>query len=68
MESAQAERSAAASNQKQAIAEERRYAILVSQKVVSQSEYDLVHLSAEEARARLEKADRALKLATSQLG
>lgn len=68
MESAQAERSAAVSNKEQAIAEERRYAILVSQKIVSQSEYDLKHLSAEEARARLEKADRALSLAESQLG
>ncbi len=68
MESAQAERDAAVSNKDQAITEERRYATLLSKNVVSQSEYDLKHLSAEEARARLEKADRALKLATSQLG
>ena len=68
MESAQAERSAAVSNKDQAIAEERRYVTLLSKNVVSQSEYDLKHLSAEEARARLEKADRSLKLATSQLG
>ena len=68
MESAQAERDAAASNKDQAITEERRYGTLLSKNVVSQSEYDLKHLSAEEARARLEKADRALKLATSQLG
>jgi RND family efflux transporter MFP subunit len=68
MESAQAERNAAVSNKDQAITEERRYATLLSKNVVSQSEYDLKHLSAEEARARLEKADRSLKLATSQLG
>jgi RND family efflux transporter MFP subunit len=68
MESAQAERDAAVSNKDQAITEEKRYATLLSKNVVSQSEYDLKHLSAEEARARLEKADRALKLATSQLG
>jgi RND family efflux transporter MFP subunit len=68
MESAQAERNAAVSNKDQAITEEQRYATLLSKNVVSQSEYDLKHLSAEEARARLEKADRSLKLATSQLG
>ncbi|WP_319761102.1 efflux RND transporter periplasmic adaptor subunit [Maridesulfovibrio sp.] len=68
MESAEAERSAAVSNKKQATAEERRYAILLSKNTVSRSEYDLKHLSAEEARARLEKADRAFKLATSQRG
>ena len=68
MESAQAERDAAVSNKDQALTEERRYATLLSKNVVSQSEYDLKHLSAEEARARLEKADRSLKLATSQLG
>lgn len=68
MESAQAERNAAVSNQDQAITEQQRYATLLSKNVVSQSEYDLKHLSAEEARARLEKADRSLKLAASQLG
>ena len=68
MESAQAERNAAVSNNDQAITEERRYATLLSKNVVSQSEYDLKHLSAEEARARLDKADRSLKLAKSQLG
>jgi RND family efflux transporter MFP subunit len=68
MESAQAERSAAVSNKDQATTEERRYAALLSKNVVSQSEYDLKHLSAEEARARLTRADRSLKLATSQLG
>ncbi|EKO39087.1 MAG: RND family efflux transporter, MFP subunit [Solidesulfovibrio magneticus str. Maddingley MBC34] len=68
MESAQAERNAAVSNKDQAITEEQRYATLLSKNVVSQSEYDLKHLSAEEARARLDKADRSLKLATSQLG
>jgi len=68
MESAQAERSAAVSNKDQAATEEGRYAALLSKNVVSQSEYDLKHLSAEEARGRLVKADRSLKLANSQLG
>ena len=68
MESAQAERNAALSNKDQAITDERRYATLLSKHVVSQSEYDLKHLAADEARARLERADRSLKLATSQLG
>lgn len=67
MESAQAEVKAALSNKDQAITEEQRYATLLSKHVVSQSEYDLKHLSAAEARARLERADRSLKLATSQL-
>jgi RND family efflux transporter MFP subunit len=68
MESAQAERNAALSNKDQAITDEHRYATLLSKRVVSQSEYDLKHLSADEARARLERADRSLKLAMSQLG
>jgi RND family efflux transporter MFP subunit len=68
MESAQAERNAANSNKEQAMKDEQRYATLLSKHVVSQSEYDLKHLSADEARARLERADRSLKLAISQLG
>ena len=68
MESAQAEVNAAHSNKEQAITEEKRYATLLAKHVVSQSEYDLKHLAADEARARLERADRALKLAISQLG
>lgn len=67
-ESTQAEWKAAISNQEQAATEERRYATLLSRHVVSQSEYDLKHLAAEEARARLEKAERTHKLAVSQLG
>jgi len=68
MESAQAELKAARSNEEQSITEERRYTTLLAKNVVSQSEYDLKHLSADEARARREKADRSSKLATSQLG
>ncbi len=67
MESARAERDAARSNKEQTITDERRYATLLSKNVVSQSEYDLKHLAADEARARMERADRSLKLALSQL-
>lgn len=68
MESAQAEVKAALSNKEQAATEERRYVTLLSKNVVSQSEYDLKHLAADEARARLERAERSLGLAMSQLG
>ncbi|WP_243357578.1 efflux RND transporter periplasmic adaptor subunit [Fundidesulfovibrio terrae] len=68
MESAQAELRAANSNREQAATDERRYSKLLSGQVVSQSEYDLKHLSADEARGRQERADRSLKLAVSKLG
>lgn len=68
MESAQAELSAANSNRQQAATDERRYSRLLSEHVVSQSEFDLKHLSADEARGRQERADRSLKLAVSKLG
>lgn len=68
MESAEAELRAALSNRAQAASDEKRYATLLSKQVVSQSEYDLKHLSADEARARVERADSTLKLAQSQLG
>ena len=67
LESAQAELRAAHSNKEQTVTDERRYLKLLSEHVVSQSEYDLKHLSADEARSRLEKADRAVKLAASKL-
>ena len=66
-ESAQAELKAASSNVSQTSSEEKRYAYLLSQSVVSQSEYDLKRLQSDEAKARLEKADRAFKLAQNQL-
>lgn len=68
MESAQAELRAANSNKEQAFTDERRYSKLLSGQVVSQSEYDLKHLSADEAKGRQERADRSLKLAMSKLG
>lgn len=68
VESAQAELRAALSNRDQAASDEKRYATLLSKQVASQSEYDLKHLSAEEARSRVERADSALRLAMSQLG
>jgi len=68
VESAQAELRAALSNRDQTSTDEKRYATLLSKQVVSKSEYDLKHLSAEEARSRVERADSALKLAISQLG
>lgn len=67
MESAQAEFQAATSNKAQALSDERRYAVLLSKNVISQSEYDLKHLAADEARARLDKAVRALDLAKNRL-
>jgi RND family efflux transporter MFP subunit len=57
----------ASSNREQTVTDERRYLKLLSEHVVSQSEYDLKHLSADEARGRLERADRAVKLAVSKL-
>jgi RND family efflux transporter MFP subunit len=66
-ESAQAELKAAFSNVSQTSSEEKRYAYLLSRHVVSQSEYDLKRLQSDEAKARLEKADRACKLAQNQL-
>ena len=68
VESAQAELKAAFSNRDQTSSDEKRYATLLSKRVVSNSEYDLKHLSADEARSRVERADSALKLAISQLG
>lgn len=68
VESAQAELRAALSNRDQTSSDERRYATLLSKQVVSNSEYDLKHLSADEARSRVERAGSALKLAISQLG
>jgi RND family efflux transporter MFP subunit len=68
VESAQAELRAALSNRDQAASDEKRYATLLSKQVASQSEYDLKHLSAEEARSRVERADSTLRLAMSQLG
>lgn len=68
VESAQAELKAALSNKDQTSSDEKRYATLLSKRVVSNSEYDLKHLSADEARSRVERADSALKLAIRQLG
>jgi RND family efflux transporter MFP subunit len=68
MESAQAELRAANSNREETVKDERRYSKLLSEHVVSQSEFDLKHLSADEARGRQETADRSLKLAVSKLG
>lgn len=67
VESARAERQAALSNREQARRDETRYATLLSKQVVSQSEYDLKHLAADEARARVERAESALQLALRQL-
>lgn len=67
LESAQAELKAASSNVSQTSTEEKRYAYLLSQHVVSQSEYDLKRLQSDEAKARLGKADDTVKLAQNQL-
>jgi RND family efflux transporter MFP subunit len=68
VESAQAELRAALSNRDQTASDDKRYATLLAKHVVSQSEYDLKHLAADEARSRVERAESALKLAMSQLG
>jgi RND family efflux transporter MFP subunit len=67
MESALAEHRSAMTNKSQALAEEARYGALRGKGVVSQSEYDLKHLLADEARARLDKAARSLELAKNRL-
>jgi RND family efflux transporter MFP subunit len=67
LESAQAELKASSSNVSQTSTEEKRYEYLLSRHVVSQSEYDLKRLQSDEAKARMEKADRAFKLAQNQL-
>lgn len=66
LESAQAELKAATSNRDQAVMDESRYDKLLAKHVVSQSEYDLKHLAADEARARFDKAQRSLSLAKNQ--
>ncbi|GAB6038482.1 efflux RND transporter periplasmic adaptor subunit [Fundidesulfovibrio butyratiphilus] len=68
MESAQAERMAATTNRDRAVTDEKRFATLLRQGVVSQSDYDQRHLAADEARSRLERAERSLDLARRQLG
>ncbi len=65
--SALAERTAAMSNRSEALANERRYAALLARKVVSQAEYDAVHLVADEARGRMDRAEHALDLARNSL-
>lgn len=67
MESAQAQLAAAVSNEREAAANERRYAELLARKVASQAEYDAKHLVADEARARLDQAERARDLAGNSL-
>lgn len=67
MESAQAEYRAAASNRAQAMTDERRYATLLSRNAISHSEYDASRLAADEAKGRLERAERALRLAENRL-
>ncbi|MDQ7832787.1 MAG: efflux RND transporter periplasmic adaptor subunit [Desulfovibrionaceae bacterium] len=67
MESAQAERRAAASNRAQALTDERRYATLLSRNAISHSEYDATRLAVDEATGRLERAERTLQLAENRL-
>lgn len=67
MESALAEQAAALSNRAQALTDEKRYATLLSRNVVSRAEYDAKHLAADEAKGRLDRAERALKLAMNRL-
>ena len=67
MESTLAEQRAAKSNKEQALTDEKRYATLLSRQVVSQAEFDTWHLAADEAKGRLERAERTLDLARNRL-
>ncbi|MES9994941.1 efflux RND transporter periplasmic adaptor subunit [Desulfovibrio aminophilus] len=67
MESAEAEYKAATSNRRQALTDEERYAALLARNVISRSEFDVRHLAAEEARGRLDRAERAFDLAKNRL-
>jgi len=67
MESALAEHRAATSNRTQTLTDEGRYATLLSKHVVSQAEFDARHLAADEAKGRLDRAERALMLAKNRL-
>lgn len=66
MESALAEYEAAKSNRAQAITDEKRFGALLSRNVISQAEFDARHLAADEAKGRLERAERALALARNR--
>lgn len=67
MESSLAEHRAAKSNREQMLTDERRYSTLLSNQVVSQSEYDVRQLAADEAKGRLDRAERTLRLAQNRL-
>ena len=66
-ESAEAELTAARSSLRQAEADERRYAALNTKTWVSDASYDQKKAAADEARGRVERAERALSLARNQL-
>jgi len=66
MESAQAEFKAATANRTQAQTDEGRYASLLSHNAVSHMEFDSRRLAAEEAKGRLDRAERALSLAKNK--
>ncbi|MBF0481432.1 MAG: efflux RND transporter periplasmic adaptor subunit [Desulfovibrionaceae bacterium] len=67
MESALAEHGAATSNRTQALTDEGRYAVLLSKGVVSRAEFEARRLAADEAKGRLDRAERALGLAKNRL-
>lgn len=67
MESSLAEHRAAKSNREQMLTDERRYSTLLSNQVVSQAEYDVRQLAADEAKGRLDRAERTLRLAQNRL-
>lgn len=67
LESSQAELKAATANLEKTATDEQRYAKLLAKHVVSQAEYDLKLLAADEAKGRLGRAKSALKLAERQL-
>jgi len=66
MESAQAELKAATANRAQALTDEGRYTALLARNAVSKMESDARRLATEEAKGRLERAERAYSLAKNR--
>jgi len=67
VQSSEAELGAARSSLAQAVADERRYAKLLAGGWVSQAAFDQKRAAADEARGRMERAERALGVARNQL-
>ncbi len=66
MESAQAELKAATANREQAVTDAGRYSTLLARNAVSHMEFEARRLAAEEAKGRLDRAERAFRLAQNR--